>query len=71
VLLFELAEALPGQFICLSRADVVYEFWILAVFPATKQKANLLEHQPHANVLTIQWSEYFGSPNDFEKPPDS
>jgi len=30
--LFELAEALPGQFICLSGADVVYEFWILAVF---------------------------------------
>ena len=22
-------------------------------------------------LLTIQWAEFFGSPNNFEKPPDS
>ena len=41
-MLFELVEALPGQFICLSGADVVYEFWILAVFPATSEGEMLL-----------------------------
>ena len=25
----------------------------------------------YAALLTIQWADFFGSPNNFEKPPDS
>ena len=34
-----------------------------------KQKA--LPPPGRRTLLTIQWAEFFGSPNDFEEPPDS